>query len=158
MSYESVIANLKRLNKHQLVKLDPEAHVSHMLAESDRSVIILLASNVEATLLGMLEDAMPSLNGEERDRIFNFEGPCGSFSNRIRLAQGLGIINRETRKQVEILKEMRNAAAHSFLPVNYETPAIKTRLLRYSRLTPAQMLLRGTRCDCEQRSPPSAQP
>lgn len=125
MSYESVIADLKRLNRQDLLTIPATEHSQHMRGEADRSAIILLAASLEHALLHELKRKMPSLNSEEQERLFNFEGPCGSFSNRIRLAQGLGLIDRQTRKQVELIKEMRNAAAHSFLPINFETPQIR---------------------------------
>lgn len=129
MSYESVIAALKQLNKQDLLGLVPDDLVNHIKDETDRAAIILIGSSIEGGLLIMLRERMPSLNGDEGKRIFEFEGPCGSFSNRIRMAQGLGVIDRQTRKQIEIIKEMRNVAAHSYTPVTFSTPEIREAVL-----------------------------
>jgi hypothetical protein len=123
MSLEMVMRELKRLNRDELFSFPPKDHAKHMMEEGDRAAIILFASSIEGTLLYMLKESMPTLNSDEKDRIFNFEGPCGSFSNRIRLAQGLGLIDRQTRKHIELIKEMRNVAAHSYSRVTFDTPA-----------------------------------
>lgn len=124
MNRENIIAGLKRLNRQDLITFNPKEHAAHMLAEGDRAAIILFASSIEGTLTWLLKEKMPSLNGEEAERVFNFQGPCGSFSSRIQMAHALGIIDRSTRKQIELIKEMRNAAAHSFSPIRYDTPEI----------------------------------
>lgn len=125
MSHESVIASLKKLIKLDLITIEPSDHAHEVTHESDRASIILNAAVIEDMLVHRLQFLMTGINSDERDRIFNFEGPCGSFSNRIRMAQALGIIDRATRKQIEIIKEMRNVAAHSHAPVNFSTPQIR---------------------------------
>ncbi|MCL6741573.1 DUF4145 domain-containing protein [Sphingomonas sp. RB56-2] len=124
MSYASVIADLKALNRIEILGVDAAAHVDHMDAESDRSTLILMAASTEGLLVGRLKEMMPGINAEERNRIFGFEGPCGSFSNRIRIAQALGIVDRSTKKKLEVIKEMRNAAAHSFAQLTFSTAEI----------------------------------
>lgn len=125
MSHESVIASLKKLIKLDLITIAPGDHAQHVMDESDRTSIILTAAVIEDMLVHRLQQNMTTINADERDRLFNFEGPCGSFSNRIRMAQALGIIDRATRKQIEIIKEMRNVAAHSHAPVDFKTPEIR---------------------------------
>jgi len=129
MSHESVITGLKRLIKRDLLEIEPKDHVDHLFGESPRSTIILEASTVEASILHILKGKMPTLNNDERERIFNFEGPCGSFSNRIRMAQGLGVFDRTTRRSIELIKEMRNAAAHCHAPISFETVEIREAVL-----------------------------
>jgi hypothetical protein len=125
MSYESVIADLKALNKHRFTSRAATDHVDHMVTESDRSAIILMGSSLEDTVAWSLRNHMPGLNSDEDARIFGFEGPCGSFSNKLRMAHALGLIDRPMRKGLEIIKEMRNSAAHSIMPINYGLPEIR---------------------------------
>jgi hypothetical protein len=125
MSHESVIASLKKLIKQDLLTIDPKEHAHYTMGESDRTSIILCASLIEDMIVRKLEAKMPSINADERNRLFNFEGPCGSFSNRIRMAQALGIIDRPLKKRIELVKEMRNVAAHSHAHVGFDTIEIK---------------------------------
>ena len=124
MSHVSALAGLKRLMKRPIVAVDPHEHVAHLARESDRSTIILHAALVEAMLLDRLEKLMPSLNGEEMKEVFDFEGPIGSFSNRIRLGHGLGVIDRNTKRSFDTIRVMRNVAAHCHDWITFTTPEI----------------------------------
>lgn len=125
MSHATAIAALKKLIKFDLFEIHPDDHGAHISQESDRAAIIVNAAMVERFVLECLKKKMPSANEEEKQRIFNFEGPCGSFSNRIRLAHALGIFDRQTKREIELIKELRNAAAHCVAPFTYETTEVK---------------------------------
>jgi len=125
MSHETIIRGLKDLINAELLSIHPNEHTAHVQRESDRSAIILHASSIETCLVYLLKDKMGHLNGEEIKRLFDFEGPIGSFSNRIRMAHALGLIDRPQKKRIEIIKEMRNAAAHCHDVVSFETEAIR---------------------------------
>ena len=126
MGHREVTANLKALLKQELVELEPKKHRDLIQErESDRASIILLAAMVERFLVRALNDKMPTINSDERDRLFNFEGPCGSFSNRIRMAQALGIIDRSLRRKLDLVRDMRNVAAHAHPDITFDTPQIR---------------------------------
>ena len=80
---------------------------------------------LERFLVSELTGKMTGANSDERTRIFDFEGPCGSFSNRIQMAQALDIIDRETRRRLDIIRLMRNAAAHAHPSLTFDTPEIR---------------------------------
>lgn len=130
VSHDSVVTSLKRLLKQDLLAIDPSALVSYGNSESDRTAIILSAATLEQILVWQLEARMVSLNQDEKDRLFHYEGPCGSFSSRIRMAQAFGIIDRATRRRIELIKEMRNVCAHCHAPLNFSTPAIKSAVVQ----------------------------
>lgn len=125
LSHDTVIADLKRLMKTVLTAVVPEDHVRHLQRESDRAFMILEAASVEEVILHRLKLMMPTLNSDEKERIFSFEGPCGSFSNRIRVAQGLGIMDRGMRRRVEVVKELRNLGAHCHAEITFDIPEVR---------------------------------
>ena len=125
MSPDGVTPKLKKLNKVDILSLDARDISNHFSRESDRSAIILWGSSVDALLAFRLEKLFKGMNKEERRRILDYRGTCGSFADRIQMAHALGILNREGRKRASVLKEMRNAAAHSFARITFETTAIK---------------------------------
>ena len=129
MSYASAITDLKKLMKHELFDIDPKDYRAKVKGESDRAAIIMNGSMLERFLVKELTLKMQSINGDERSAVFQFEGPCGSFSNRIRMSQALGIIDRKTRKRLDLIREMRNVAAHAHANVDFETPEIKGAVL-----------------------------
>lgn len=125
MSHASAIIALKRLMKTPVIETDPIDHVRHLLKdESDRSTLILHAALIEAMLVDMLKQHMPGLNSDEQKELFDFEGPIGSFSNRIRMAHALGLISRSDRKKCDLLRVMRNVCVHSHERITFRTPAV----------------------------------
>lgn len=125
MSYESVLTELKKLMRRELLDIDPDEYKAHVQGESDRASIILTAGVLEKFLVFQLNQNMPALNSDERSGIFQFEGPCGSFSSRIKMAQALGIVSRKHRRQLDMIREMRNVCAHAHPDVNFDTPEIR---------------------------------
>lgn len=80
---------------------------------------------LEEFLVERIKRLMPGINSEESARLFSYEGPIGSFSNRIRMAQALGVIDRTTRRKFEMIKEIRNVAAHCHARLTFGTPEIR---------------------------------
>jgi hypothetical protein len=133
LSHESILADLKTLIKRRVVTFDPKAHVNHIMGESDRAYIILHAAALEDILLGYLEDLMADLNNDERSAIFQFNGPAGTFSSRILLGQGLGLITRKQRKHFEVIKALRNASAHAHGEFGFHTRQVKAAVASFFR-------------------------
>ncbi len=125
MSHESVITALNVLSKTRAYQIDVEEHVNHYFRESDRVTIILVTSTLEHILTAKLETMMPNLNGDERARIFGPEGPLGTFANNTRIGHGLGLFDRAMAKRLDIVRAMRNAAAHCVTPVSFDIAEFK---------------------------------
>lgn len=109
-------AIVRALKKHSLAKITEatiEAHGTSLQHESDRGTVIMTAAMIEDTLTQALERRFSHLTRKEIDAMFDFNGPMGTFSAKIKCAQAFGIIDRATRNHVEMVREMRNACAHS---------------------------------------------
>jgi hypothetical protein len=52
------------------------------------------------------------------------EAPLRDFSARIKLAEGLGIVDRATRNDLDIIRHIRNAFAHTKARIGFDTKAI----------------------------------
>lgn len=128
-----MLADLRKLIDHDLFEIPPVEHLQTLRGESDRASIILLAGMIESYLVARLRDKMPTLNSDETTRVFGFNGPIGTFSGRIWVAQALGIINRQIRRQLDIIREMRNVAAHAHPNVTFTTPQIKAATVQLFR-------------------------
>lgn len=99
-------------------------YIDGLWSESDRGVIILQAGTLELLLDAMLRRKMPHLNSDERSKLFDFNGPIGTFSNKIAMANALGIISRQTMRKFDLIREMRNACAHSREHVSFKSEPI----------------------------------
>ena len=130
MSHDSVLSALNALSKTRVYHTVPEEHVHHLIGETSRARIILNGSAIEHMLAHRLEQMMPSLNSDEHSRIFGPDGPLGTFANKTRIAKGLGIIDRTTSKQIDVIRAMRNAAAHCVTPISFADKPLKDGVLQ----------------------------
>lgn len=129
MSHDKAIKDLKTYTKVAAHELPPEDFVAALKGESDRGAIILAATLVDDRLSAALLERMPNINSDEAARIFGVDGIAGTFASRLKLAQALDIINRPTRKLIELIREMRNACAHSRQIVTFSTPVIRNAIV-----------------------------
>jgi hypothetical protein len=72
----------------------------------------------------MLAYRMGHLNLTERSALFDFTRPLGAFSAMIDVAYAFDVIDRDDRDDLHIIREMRNACAHSPWPISFETPVL----------------------------------
>lgn len=108
-----------------------------MKAESHRAAIIIGGTMIEDALEAALLLKMRQLTNEERKRLFGPEAPIGSFSSKTRLAYAFEIIDSATRDEVEVIRIMRNACAHSRLSISLERDELKNvciDLLRHRKI------------------------
>lgn len=121
-------AALERLKKHSNQRrkdIDAKATGQSVARETDRGSVILLGAIVEDALQEKIEERFGSLNADENERLFGPDAPIGSFSAKIRLAQALEIIDRETATICHVLREMRNACAHSRNPISFADEVLR---------------------------------
>jgi hypothetical protein len=93
------------------------------LKENDRGAAILLGTNLENALQSAIERAI-RLDHTRRGDLFGFDRPLGSFAAKIRIAHALHIFGEETRNNLELIRNMRNAFAHARLAISFETTQI----------------------------------
>jgi DNA-binding MltR family transcriptional regulator len=95
--------------------------------ETDRSSIILMASLLDNALATRIAKSLCfSPNGSEFDYMFRFEGPMGTFSAKMEIACIFGVIEDATYAQLNIIREMRNACAHSRDVLTFADPTLST--------------------------------
>lgn len=93
--------------------------------ESDRSALVISGSVVEDSLNGLLRAHMRSpKNSYERDEIWGPQGVLSNFSQKIKMAYALELIDLEDRNGLDVLREIRNQCAHSMMPLSLKTKAL----------------------------------
>src|SRR5688500_9446577 len=85
--------------------------------ESDRGLVILLATYIEDRLLDRICKAMP--NGEECRRSLTKGGPLRSFEHRLAIARALNLVSEMHLENLDVLRAMRNACAHSRRDISF---------------------------------------
>jgi DNA-binding MltR family transcriptional regulator len=77
--------------------------------ESDRACAILGAAMLDHALGELVRSAMTV---EAPARLFEGYGPIASFSARIDISLGLGIVSRDEHHDLQLIRKVRNAFAH----------------------------------------------
>jgi hypothetical protein len=91
------------------------------LGENDRACGILFATWVDIALRGSIESIFrPDLSSELLKRLFDFEGPMGSFGSRINVGYALSIFGKKTQHDLDLVRLIRNEFAHCRLPLAFE--------------------------------------
>lgn len=128
VSQPAYLKNLKTFARAQLrVSISPKEAVKAVTEESDRGAVILAGSGIEDMLEWAISNKLPGLHGEAAaiESMFGVNGIAGTFSNKIALAYALGLIEKETRREIDLIREMRNACAHARLAISFATPELK---------------------------------
>jgi DNA-binding MltR family transcriptional regulator len=115
---------LRRL-AYQPAKADHnEAYRTQVLSDTnDRGACILMTANLENALDAALE-AVLHIDHESRRELFGEAGPLGTLSQKASMAYALGIIGQTTRKNLRIIRIVRNAFAHAKIPIEFSTPEV----------------------------------
>ncbi len=134
IGHDAAIQTINSLSRGSVRRFTPQEHVNHLTEESDRVHMILAGSTIDDLLLENIKTLLPGdLNSDDRSRLYDYDGPLGSFGSRTLFALALGIIDRTARKQIDIIRAIRNAAAHSLERLDYTNKKIQTGLTGIAR-------------------------
>jgi hypothetical protein len=91
---------------------------------SDREAAILATSMIDRALEFALIEKFVELTEAQKEAIFEGMGPLSSFSAKIKLAHALGVAGDQAKSDLERIRKIRNAFAHSFAPITFDTPEV----------------------------------
>jgi hypothetical protein len=92
---------------------------------NDRGYCLLVVSTLENNLDEVIDRHIVDFNKEDYDAFFDGNGAAGSLSRKIALLQAFKVIGPITRRNLNIVREIRNAFAHGKIPITFETPEVK---------------------------------
>lgn len=96
---------------------------------SDRSAAIIGAAFVEDSLQCALKSRMIGLNSQVFNEIFyNVSSPLCSFSSKILLGFALGLYGPVLQMDLNVIRNIRNAFAHTMKPLNFDLPEVENEL------------------------------
>lgn len=106
-------------------------YVKTLLSESDRGLVLLTACRVEELLEKLHRAHIRSIVQSQEKMIkelFSTHASRSTFSAKIKLAFGFGLVSREDYCDIELLRGLRNDAAHTVADFTFNDPTIKARL------------------------------
>jgi hypothetical protein len=109
-----------------LSRLMPNGRIIKSLESVEaRSATLVLSSLVDAYLELAIRSCFVPLNETQVGIIFRYAtAPLSSFSSKISIGHALGIFNKDFEKQLNKLRDIRNAFAHSIIPIDFTNETI----------------------------------
>jgi hypothetical protein len=109
---------------------DLDVIFKELAGESARATITVSGSLLEHTLEGAIRTALRDpANANEEGMLFSEMGLIGTFYEKVWLAYFLHIIGPATRRDMDLIRSIRNEVAHDMNPVSFDTDSIKSRCL-----------------------------
>ena len=99
---------------------------SSLTPETDRGCALMAAAFLDSELELLLR-AFVVKNKKVEDEMFGQSKPIGAFSSRIDLAYLLGLISADTRRDLHLIRKIRNDFGHVHRPISFEDQAIVNR-------------------------------
>jgi len=88
--------------------------------ESDRGVVLISAELINNYLTSLFEKYL-ILNKDLRKDILEYSlAPLHTFSNKIKMAYSLGLIDKEKYKDLDYIRKIRNKFAHRIFDASFE--------------------------------------
>lgn len=103
-----------------------EVAIGELQSQSDRGVAIIGACLLDEILRELMIAAMQGKSSRNlHDTLFDGPTkPLGSFSAKIKLGCGLGLIKRADARALEDIRKIRNSFAHALAPKQFEDPEV----------------------------------
>lgn len=92
--------------------------------ESDRAVAIIGGTRAEDALEFALTRKMRRLSSSDSDGLFVGDSPLATFSAKIKIGYAFKLFNSDTRNELDKIRELRNAFAHSRRRLTFKTKQV----------------------------------
>jgi len=124
MTDPAYVKAFKEYTRGDPTKDDLPAMAKEFYGKSTRAVVILQATMVEGILANAIESVLHS--DLSKTKLFDFEGPLGTFSAKIAIAYALGIFGPKTKHDLDLIRRLRNDHGGGGLGATDEAHIIRT--------------------------------
>jgi hypothetical protein len=102
------------------------AALDRVASESDHTTVILGAALVETALKMAVRARMyPNLTKADETMLFEGDAPLATFSSKIRIAFAFEVIDEKMKSELNKLRDIRNAFAHSNSFLSFEIEEVR---------------------------------
>jgi hypothetical protein len=95
-------------------------------SDSDRAAAIIAGSMIDVRLEAALRHRMRR-DAQVEATAFDARGPLGTFANKIDMAYLMGIISKEAREDIHVVRGIRNSFAHDLSVKDFQCASIRDR-------------------------------
>jgi hypothetical protein len=122
----------KKASLHDLSREIPpidevSALVTSLVDMEARAAALIMASILDNFLESAISACFVKLSSTKFNTLFrDRQAPFSSFSNKISVAHALGVYDDSTRAQLDSIRSIRNAFAHTMQPIDFDHPVVAT--------------------------------
>jgi len=120
----SYITALKQLSRQRGDIVDALTQLEYFQRSEDRPAAILVSTHLEDSIQDLILTKMVPLNSTELGEMFSGDRLLGTFSAKIQIAYALGLIGPKTRRDLDLIRLVRNAFAHSRKTIRFATKEV----------------------------------
>jgi len=106
-----------------------------LVNESDRGFVLLITSRIDELLEELHQVYIKSKTSPDTKlvkELFAVHAPLSTLSAKIKLALGYGLISKEDYDDLELLKDMRNGAAHTIEEFSFRQPVTRNKIVAFT--------------------------
>lgn len=121
--------SLADLSREFLTTDDLVGYINEVHGANPRSMAIMGAAALEQTLVGLLEAQFvddPDARNELLRALYDSNAMLSTFANKTVLCYLLGLITKEQKDHLDIIRRIRNVFAHRVKPLRFDHVLIKT--------------------------------
>ena len=101
---------------------------SELEKESDRGCALVAAAYLENEITVLLKRFLVKQSKKAAIELFDFNGPIGTFSSKIKLSFALGLISKELQSSLDVIRKIRNDFAHLHEPLDFSIDTITQKI------------------------------
>lgn len=117
--------SLTSLTRKRIGLADVDGWFDEMEQATDRACALVAVAGVSNDLKPLIATRFRELPEAEMDAMFEGRGaPLQDFNSRIDIAYALRLIDKNVRDNLHILRRIRNAFAHSPVPLSFDHPLV----------------------------------
>jgi hypothetical protein len=123
---------LRDLSRAQrMLREETRAAIDEIKQSSDRAACILMSAMVERHLERSILLRLMIPGGDDKtSALFERDGALSTFYGNTHLAYALDLITSEMKSDLDIIRRVRNAFAHSQLPVSFQSQEISREIAK----------------------------
>jgi DNA-binding MltR family transcriptional regulator len=106
-----------------------------LINESDRGFVLLTTSRIDEVLKELHKTYIKSKSSPPDkfvNDLFDGHGSLYTLADKIKLAFGYGLISKEDYLDLELLRDLRNGAAHTVKEFAFRQPAIREKIIAFT--------------------------
>lgn len=107
----------------------PYSVVKSLKRNLTEACALVAAAYLENQISELLEKFFVEQGTKAKDALFDFNGPVGTFSSKIKMAYSLGLIPQEIQNALDLIRKLRNDFAHLHEPLDFESQSIRQRVI-----------------------------